>query len=159
MASTKLSYSIDCQGAPMTVVSIKHSSVAPLEHRTYHTDTPGSHDLFCCCFWIFGSPVTNGCVGSGYLCVDSWIYQINNQIRKWSSFISRAKATQYIPWCGRSPFIAWGKFRTSGFNLSKPTGHVMHQQFDIQQLYVLPTLYLCVLYLSENIQRLVPLTP
>jgi len=28
----------------------------------------------------------------------------------------------------------------------------------IQQLYALPTLYLCVLYLSENKQRLVPLT-
>ena len=40
----------------------------------------------------------------------------------------------------------------------KPTGHVMHQQFNIQQLYVLPTLHLCVLYLSENKQRLVPLT-
>ena len=44
------------------------------------------------------------------------------------------------------------------FNLLKPTGHVMHQQFNIQQLYALPTLYLCVLYLSENKQRLVPLT-
>ena len=43
-------------------------------------------------------------------------------------------------------------------NLVKPTGHVMHQQFNIQQLYALPTLYLCVLYLSENKQRLVPLT-
>ena len=42
--------------------------------------------------------------------------------------------------------------------LFKPTGHVMHQQFNIQQLYALPTLYLCVLYLSENKQRLVPLT-
>ena len=42
------------------------------------------------------------------------------------------------------------------FNLLKPTGHVMRQQFNIQQLYVLPTLYLCVLYLSENKQRLVP---
>ena len=29
-------------------------------------------------------------------------------------------------------------------NLLKPTGHVMHQQFNIQQPYVLPTLYLCV---------------
>jgi hypothetical protein len=37
-------------------------------------------------------------------------------------------------------------------NLLQPTGHVMHQQFNIQQLY------LCVLYLSENKQRLVPLT-
>ena len=44
------------------------------------------------------------------------------------------------------------------FNLLKPTGYGMHQQFNIQQLYVLPTLYLCVLYLSENKQRLVPLT-
>ena len=43
------------------------------------------------------------------------------------------------------------------FNLLKPTAHVMHQQFNIQQLYVLPTLYLCVLYLSENKQRLLPL--
>jgi len=40
----------------------------------------------------------------------------------------------------------------------KPTGYVMHQQFNIQQMYALPTLYLCVLYLSENKQRLVPLT-
>ena len=43
-------------------------------------------------------------------------------------------------------------------NLLKPTGYVMHQQFNIQQLYALPTLYLCVLYLSQNKQRLVPLT-
>jgi len=40
----------------------------------------------------------------------------------------------------------------------KPTGHVMHQQFNIQQLYSLSTLYLCVLYLSDNKQRFVPLT-
>ena len=44
------------------------------------------------------------------------------------------------------------------FNLIKPTGYVMHHQFNIQQMYALPTLYLCVLYLSENKQRLVPLT-
>jgi len=44
------------------------------------------------------------------------------------------------------------------FTLLKPTGHVMHHQFNIQQLYALPTLFLCVLYLSENKQRLVPLT-
>ena len=45
-----------------------------------------------------------------------------------------------------------------GFNILKPTGHVMHQPSNIQQLYVLPTLYLCALYLSENKERLVPLT-
>jgi hypothetical protein len=44
-------------------------------------------------------------------------------------------------------------------NLLQPTGYVMHHQFNIQQLYALSTLYLCVLYLSENKQRFVPLTP
>jgi len=48
---------------------------------------------------------------------------------------------------------------TLHINLLKPTGYVMHHQFNIQQLYALPILYLCVLYLSQNKQRLVPLTP
>ena len=34
-------------------------------------------------------------------------------------------------------------------NLLKLTGYVMHQQFNIQQLYALPTLYLCF-YLRTN---------
>ena len=42
-------------------------------------------------------------------------------------------------------------------NLLMSTGYLL-QQFNIQQLYVLPTLYLCVLYLSENKQQIVPLT-
>ena len=66
----------------------------------------------------------------------------------------------------RIPILAdntreWGEIWIIGIrniNLLKPTGHVMHQQFNIQQLYVLPTLYSCVFYLSENKQRLVPLT-
>ena len=57
------------------------------------------------------------------------------------------------------PTLAYGGWDLiRRFNLLRLTGHVMHQQFNIQQLYVLPTLYLCVLYLSENKQRLVPLT-
>ena len=43
-------------------------------------------------------------------------------------------------------------------NLLKATGYVMNHKFNIQQLYALLTLYLCVLYLSENKQRLVSLT-
>ena len=50
------------------------------------------------------------------------------------------------------------ELETSFLNLLKPTGYEMHQQFNIQQLYALPTLYLCVFYLSGNKQRLVPLT-
>jgi len=49
--------------------------------------------------------------------------------------------------------------KKSILNLLKPTGYVTHQPvFNIQQLYALPTLYLCSLYLYENKQRLVPLT-
>ena len=44
------------------------------------------------------------------------------------------------------------------FDLLNPTGYVMHQQFNIQQFYTLLTLYLCVLFLSENKLQLVPLT-
>jgi hypothetical protein len=56
------------------------------------------------------------------------------------------------------PFLTFLFLFSPAVNLLKPTGHVMNQQFNIQQLYVLPALYLCVLYLSENKQRLVPLT-
>ena len=58
-----------------------------------------------------------------------------------------------------SVFYIWmSATPNSLLNLLKLTGYVMDQQFKIQQLYALPTLYLCVLYLSENKQRLVPLT-
>jgi len=43
--------------------------------------------------------------------------------------------------------------------LLKHTGYAMDNQVYIQQLYVLPTLYLLVLCLSKNKQRLVPHTP
>jgi len=43
-------------------------------------------------------------------------------------------------------------------NLLKLSSHVMRQQVDIQQLCTLSTLYLFVMYLSENKQRIVPLT-
>ena len=62
-------------------------------------------------------------------------------------------ATYRINWLGfitemKSVYCA---VRTGSLNKAvcnsylKPTGHVMHQQFNIQQLYALPTLYLCVL--------------
>jgi hypothetical protein len=35
-------------------------------------------------------------------------------------------------------------------NLLKPAGYMMHQQFNIQQLYALPTLHLFILHLSRN---------
>ena len=46
----------------------------------------------------------------------------------------------------------------NSFNILMPAGYVTHQQFNIQELYALHTPSLCVLYLSENKQRLVPLS-
>ena len=40
----------------------------------------------------------------------------------------------------------------------KSSGHYMYRQFNIQQLHVLSTVYLCVLCGSENKQRLFPYT-
>ena len=68
---------------------------------------------------------------------------------------------RYYSFCSKgTDAVMAGGFgvRAWTFKLLKSAGHVRHQQFNIRQLYVLPTLYLCVLYLSENKQRLVPLT-
>ena len=79
-------------------------------------------------------------------------------------FVEEGDTTLNIRYDVGRTALDWAIIQVAGdtdshyFNLLKPTGHVMHQQFNIQQLYVLPTLYLCVLYLSENKQRLVPLT-
>ena len=73
-----------------------------------------------------------------------WGFVIN-EFRRMTLFISPLSFKKYYE-------------NSSLFSLLKPTGYVMHHQFNIQQLYALPTLYLCVLYLSENKQRLVPLT-
>jgi hypothetical protein len=64
-------------------------------------------------------------------------------------------STEIRTWWLILPFVGTysvEKWESNWFNLLKPTGYVMHQQFNIQQLYVLPTLYLCVLFLSENKQ-------
>ena len=72
-----------------------------------------------------------------------WIYKQQNPLNYFSSNTamgnfkpsSQADAEQFMSYC---------------IKLLKPTGHVMHHQFNIQQLYALPTLYLCVLYLSQK---------
>ena len=72
---------------------------------------------------------------------------------KLTGFYNQMKSVYSAVWTG-----SLNKAVCALFNLLKPTCYVMHHQFNIQQLYALPTLYLCVLYLSENKQRLVPLT-
>jgi hypothetical protein len=72
--------------------------------------------------------------------------------------IYRKQLAMLIYYAALVPYMSETSDSYCVLNLLKPPGHVMHHQFNIQQLYVLPTLYLCVLYLSENKQRLVPLT-
>jgi len=42
--------------------------------------------------------------------------------------------------------------------LKEPIAYVMHSQFHTQQQYALSTLYFCVSFLSNNKERLVPVT-
>ena len=57
-------------------------------------------------------------------------------------------ATSYI---FRHQSVTVGEFNINNINLLKPTGHVMHQQFNIQQLYVLPhCIYMFCIYLRTN---------
>ena len=81
---------------------------------------------------------------------DTIRYNRNSEIK------GRLKVKCWLPFTSESlPCVSYQQ--NLKINLLKPPGHVMHQQFNIQQLYALPTLYLCVLYLSENKQRRVPL--
>ena len=65
--------------------------------------------------------------------------------------------------------IVWWLSRSTARDLHRETvvlsvrtlrsgGHFLYRQFNIQQFYVLPTQYLCVLCGSENKQRLFPYT-
>ena len=87
-----------------------------------------------------------------------------NDLQTWRHYFSfnpRSYRRSEGPYClhlqGCSSWIKIANI-CNHINHLKSTGYVMHHQFNIQQLYALPTLYLCVLYLSENKQRLVPLT-
>jgi hypothetical protein len=85
---------------------------------------------------------------------DGWyILSYIRQCGLWDDAVGWGTAIHAVKFAGSVPIriFHWLKFL-------KPTCYVMHQQFNIQHLYVLPTLHLCVLYLSENKQRLVPLT-
>ena len=69
----------------------------------------------------------------------------------WLQSLYRRPSTQiFITFWQRITQLPSG--HTKAINLLNPTGYMMRQQFNIQQLFALPTLYLCVLYLSENKQ-------
>jgi len=69
--------------------------------------------------------------------------------------ICTAQWSLYVPHSGHYMYRTVVTICTTQWSLYVPhSGHYMYHQFNIQQLYVLPTqLYLCVLCGSENKQR------
>jgi hypothetical protein len=63
--------------------------------------------------------------------------------------------------CGGRDDVANGENLNVSFemivvNFLKPTGYVMHHQFDIQQLYFLSTLYLYFAFIWEQTATFAP---
>ena len=120
--------------------------------------------------WTMGGKIVYKYIGSWYEAkiflyrhgrshFGSKVKQRKNYLNHWrANCVVKFYCISTTIWYFWNHSACWLFFIVPMFNLLKPTGHVMHQQFNIQQLYVLPTLYLCVLYLSVNKQRLVPLT-
>jgi len=52
----------------------------------------------------------------------------------------------------------WSLYVPPVVTICTASGHYMYRQFNTQQFYVLPTVYLCVLCESQNKQRLFPYT-
>ena len=74
--------------------------------------------------------------------------------------ICTTQRSLYVPHIGRYMYRTLVAICTAQWSLYVPhTGHYMYRQFNIHQLYVLPTqLYLCVLCGSQNKQPLFPYT-
>ena len=101
---------------------------------TFNNCTLCPHSVFMCFVFIWEQTATCATYSTNWLVFISEMKSVYSAVR--TGALNKAVCASYL----------------------NPTGHVMHQQFNIQQLYAVPTLYLCVLYLSENKQRLVPLT-
>src|SRR5215469_14972276 len=71
--------------------------------------------------------------------------------------ICTAQRSLYVPHSGHYMYRTVVNICTAQWSLYVPhSGHYMYHQFNIQQLCVLPTHYLCVLCGSQNKQPLFP---
>ena len=107
-----------------------------------------------CCFdrtdiWWCIHNLSDG-ISSLAISIREYFTEINNFFwTLWVPIFLSTLLVYEVGW-GAAWFAAWLICRI--FNLLKPTGHVMHQQFNIQQLYVLPThcIYVFCIYLRTN---------
>ena len=65
----------------------------------------------------------------------------------------KSKTPSYVLYMTMVPKVDkmqyWEKFYGK-FNLSKPTGHMMQQQFNVQQLYSAHTVFMCFVFIWEQ---------
>jgi len=95
---------------------------------------------------IICRPVTSGTLSSDKV--------VGRPVKHWYPEASMLKEARSMPSYTATSFQKWLLM-----NILKPSGHYMYHHFNIQQFYILPTLYLCVLCGSQNKQRLFPNTP
>ena len=100
----------------------------------------------------------------GLLYLYLYIYRTTNAVNKISDHKTQFMLAALEVWA--KDFHPWGVYElkmsqvqhfTSGtprpnfcllnINISNPTGHYMYEQFNIQQLYALPTLHLCFVFI------------
>ena len=117
-----------------------------------------------CIYWMVGLPLVDvvsvmvwGVLSQGGYRVVArrrygtpWWWHGNVETCRTINYIKRHHCNVYF--CDINLLKPTGYVMYQQFNLLKSTGYVMHQQFNIQQLYALPTLYLCVfcIYLRTN---------
>ena len=93
--------------------------------------------------------------------VTPWFTVLNNQhtgVQKLTETHFRQPRISSPKWL-RLQYVSVNLFTDeSKLNPLSPSGHYMYHQFNIHKLYVLSTLYLCVLCGSQNKQRLFPYT-
>jgi len=71
------------------------------------------------------------------------VYHIHQPCLQWDD-------RPLFPTASQAAILTRDKEMKYDINLLKPTGYVMHQQFNIQQMYALPTLYVFCIYLRTN---------
>ena len=97
--------------------------------------------------YVWGAPSFHYCITGKSEC-DMFVWRVATDAGSVSDQTARFVNKSHL-----LPYLCIATLtRHECFNLSKPNGYVMHQQFNIQQLYFLPTqcIYVFCIYLRTN---------
>jgi hypothetical protein len=102
--------------------------------------------------WLNDLFVCGGLLNMNVECVNSnGRYSVQS-----SRYAGQLKIRSFVTQCASEPT---GRKLTTTLTFLRLMSTSCTCTFNIQEFFFLSTLYLCVLYLSENRQRLTPLTP